>query len=171
MMRLIAIAALAVMILSTWTVLAAANTVPTSAADDSRTPIDTSAFIPGECTHLAFDARINGNGTIAGTNGDDLIYGGPGNDTIDGRNGNDCLSGGGGNDDITGSNHNDILLGGDGNDTLSGGNANDELYGGSGNDWLFGGNGNDHVDGGPGFDVCSGGTGTDTYSDCEVILP
>ncbi len=61
----------------------------------------------------------------------------------DGGNGNDSLTGTPGDDLISGGNGKDVLTGMDGNDTLLGGNAKDILIGGLGNDILTGGNGND----------------------------
>jgi Ca2+-binding RTX toxin-like protein len=95
----------------------------------------------------------NGNDTILGDDGTNILDGGPGNDTIDGRGGNDQLFGGPGND---------TLIGGPGDDTLDGGPGNDTLLGGPGNDTLNGGPGNDILDGGPGADVMAGGGGNDT---------
>ena len=52
----------------------------------------------------------NAEGTFAGTQGGDYLYGGAGNDT---------------------------LIGGAGDDTLQGGAGNDRLIGGAGNDYLL----------------------------------
>jgi len=59
--------------------------------------------------------------TFTGTNGQDVLSGGPDNDIIDGLGGNDQLSGNGGNDIIDGGAGNDIITGGPGSDTLTGG--------------------------------------------------
>jgi VCBS repeat-containing protein len=82
-----------------------------------------------------------------GSNGNDTVPGDAGTDLVFGQNGNDTLSGLGGND---------LLCGGNGNDTLSGGDGDDTLAGGAGNDRLTGG---------PGADRFSGGAGTDTATD------
>ncbi|MFK0090976.1 immunoglobulin-like domain-containing protein, partial [Pseudomonas sp. NPDC090592] len=77
---------------------------------------------------------------ISGTN--------DGNDTLLGGNGNDILFGQGGNDTLDGGKGNDILLGGSGKDTLIGGLGNDILIGGSGADtfvWKAGDYGNDVI--------------------------
>jgi hypothetical protein len=112
----------------------------------------------------------NGNDTLAGTEGDDIVNGGNGNDTLnglggddvlDGGNGNDTINGGDGNDDLDGGNGNDIMTAGAGNDSLSGGNGDDVMSGGADNDSLSGGNGNDAMDGGAGDDNLSGGNGND----------
>ncbi|PYB95808.1 large adhesive protein, partial [Pseudomonas protegens] len=71
-----------------------------------------------------------------------------GNDTLLGGAGNDILFGQGGNDTLDGGKGNDILLGGTGKDTLIGGQGNDILIGGSGADtfvWKAGDTGNDVI--------------------------
>ncbi|MGZ7460218.1 LapA family giant adhesin, partial [Pseudomonas sp. Ma2-10] len=71
-----------------------------------------------------------------------------GNDTLLGGAGNDILFGQGGNDTLDGGKGNDILLGGTGNDTLIGGQGNDILIGGSGADtfvWKAGDTGSDVI--------------------------
>jgi VCBS repeat-containing protein len=82
-----------------------------------------------------------------------------------GGNGNDTLTGTKGADLLFGQNGNDTLTGGDGNDLLCGGNGNDTLSGGAGDDSLGGAIGNDRLTGGPGADYFSGGAGTDTATD------
>ncbi|MCF5071600.1 LapA family giant adhesin, partial [Pseudomonas syringae] len=71
-----------------------------------------------------------------------------GNDTLLGGAGNDILFGSGGGDWLDGGKGNDILLGGTGKDTLIGGQGNDILIGGSGADtfvWKSGDTGNDVI--------------------------
>ncbi|MGU9813765.1 beta strand repeat-containing protein, partial [Pseudomonas sp. LF052] len=71
-----------------------------------------------------------------------------GNDTLLGGAGDDILFGQGGNDYLDGGKGNDILLGGTGDDTLIGGPGNDILIGGSGADtfvWKAGDLGNDVI--------------------------
>lgn len=63
----------------------------------------------------------NGNGTLNGASGDDLLFGGTGNDTLNGGNGSDKLYGGTGNDILDGGNDSDELFGGEGKDILIGG--------------------------------------------------
>ena len=63
-----------------------------------------------------------------------IIGGTDGNDTLDGRGGDDLLFGGKGKD---------VLIGGEGNDRLDGGAGRDTLIGGPGDDWLTGGHGRD----------------------------
>ncbi|MFK3776382.1 immunoglobulin-like domain-containing protein [Pseudomonas sp. NPDC089406] len=94
-----------------------------------------------------------------------------GNDTLMGGAGNDIIFGQGGNDYLDGGKGNDILLGGTGNDTLLGGEGNDLLFGGAGNDTLIGGKGNDIMTGGAGADTFvwkAGDTGQDVIKDFKV---
>jgi hypothetical protein len=79
----------------------------------------------GECNGLA--ATIMGQGSIAGTPGDDVIVGATGADDI---------SGGDGNDTICGLNGADTLDGGIDDDTLDGGGGADVFRGLGGNDIL-----------------------------------
>src|SRR5262245_49219659 len=88
---------------------------------------------------------------VHGTNGDDVLRGGPRGDILEGLGGNDRLYGRGG---------------------------PDRLYGGAGNDRLFGGPGDDKLAGGPGADRFSCGSGRDiVYTtaaggvsrDCEIV--
>lgn len=74
---------------------------------------------------------------ILGTDGNDVINGGPGSEFIQALGGDDTVNGGDGNDDIDG---------GAGNDILNGGNGQDHFRGGSGNDIIDGGADWDHVD-------------------------
>ncbi|MFZ6818078.1 hypothetical protein [Undibacterium sp. Ji22W] len=67
----------------------------------------------------------------------DHVYGGNGDDTIYGSAGNDVLSGGSGNDTLWGYSGNDFLYGGDGNDTLGGDEGNNVLVGGYGSDAFY----------------------------------
>jgi len=80
-----------------------------------------------------------------------------GNDSLHGDAGDDVLVGLDGNDSLSGKSGNDRLEGGAGSDTLNGGLGNDVLDGGEGSDTLFGGLGDDvYVFGyGSGFDTIS----------------
>ena len=97
----------------------------------------------------------------AGSDGNDILYGGLGNDLLYGGGGNDYLNGGSGADILAGGSGNDTLLGGEGDDVLLGGSGDDLLEGGEGADKLFGGSGNDFLDGGMGKDYLYGGDGDD----------
>jgi VCBS repeat-containing protein len=72
---------------------------------------------------------------LSGTNGDDMLIGGPGPDTLTGLDGND------------------VIVGNGGADVLSGGNGNDSVSGNEGDDTILGGLGTDTLDGGPGTDT------------------
>jgi Ca2+-binding RTX toxin-like protein len=65
-----------------------------------------------------------------------MLFGGDGNDTVLGSNGFDVIDGGSGNDNLNGNAGFDVVFGGDGNDTLNGGNDRvpDVLIGGTGSD-------------------------------------
>ncbi|HEY6743479.1 MAG TPA: Ig-like domain-containing protein, partial [Lapillicoccus sp.] len=79
-------------------------------------------------------ATGNGNDTVTGTAGADIVFAQNGDDTISGLAGNDLLCGGSGKD---------VLRGGDGADTLVGGAGNDRLTGGADADRFSGGAGTD----------------------------
>jgi acetyl esterase/lipase len=86
------------------------------------------------------EATVTAGCTITGTEGDDVLVGGP---------------------------RADVLCGLGGNDLLWGGPGADVLIGGPGDDWLLGGPGNDRHLGGPGHDVAVDRTGRNT---CEAEL-
>src|SRR6185369_17843864 len=100
--------------------------------DDVITLVDsTGAPLPG--------AQLfggDGNDTLTGGSGADLIFGQDGNDTLFGHAGNDTLYGGGGNDFVDGDQGTDTAFLGAGNDVFRWDN----------------GDGSDRVDGGSGFD-------------------
>lgn len=95
----------------------------------------------------------DGNDTLNGTKGPDVIAGMGGNDTISGGGGDDVICGGAGHDNAGGGNGNDVLVGDAGNDQLKGERGSDLLFGNAGNDALAGGaSPNDGCNGGPGRD-------------------
>ncbi|MHC8302408.1 retention module-containing protein [Pseudomonas sp. ZS1P83] len=103
--------------------------------------------------------------------GDDTLLGGAGNDIIFGQGGDDKLYGGSGNDILLGGTGNDLLNGDAGNDFLIGGTGTDTLDGGAGNDTLLGGTGNDSLIGGSGADTFvwkAGDTGSDVIKDFKA---
>lgn len=118
---------------------------------------------------------INGSGTIAGTNGDDVICGSAGDDDIDTGNGNDKVYAGAGDDNVMSGNGDDIILLEEGNDYAESGNGNDTVFGDEGNDVILGENGGDILSGSEGTDEIDGGNGDDecggeTESNCEEAL-
>ncbi len=104
------------------------------------------------------------DGTINGTDGDDVIVGTPNDDSIFARGGNDTVSAQDGSDFVKGGDGNDILNGEGGNDIIEGGNDDDTISGGTGFDNLSGDAGNDSLSGGSDGDVMSGGEGDDSLA-------
>ncbi len=94
----------------------------------------------------------DGNNSLSGTSGKDLIKGLGGDDILLGKAGKDKLYGGDGDDQLSGGKGNDKLFGGAGEDGLVGGKGNDVLRGGADDDMLLGGRGNDTLKGGDGED-------------------
>jgi hypothetical protein len=111
------------------------NGTPSSSADDYITFTPT----PGFSGNASFDYSISdGNG---GTSSATVIV--AVGTVQNGGNGNDTLIGNAGNDILIGGNGTDLLLGNAGDDLLYGDNGADTLKGGLGNDTLTGGNGGD----------------------------
>jgi Ca2+-binding RTX toxin-like protein len=110
----------------------------------------------------------SGNSSLFGGDGNDSIYGGSGGDTLDGGAGNDYLQAGSGAQSLVGGDGNDFLrdMTSSGHSTLSGGSGNDTLVGGQG-DFLEGGDGRDEFwlnSGAPGANsTLLGGSGDDTF--------
>ncbi|MGH2792396.1 MAG: calcium-binding protein [Actinomycetota bacterium] len=73
-----------------------------------------------------------GHNRIVGTNGPDVITGGPRNDLIIGKGGSDLICGGTGRDQLFGEGGNDKLDGGDNDDFFGGAGGNDLIVGGKG---------------------------------------
>jgi Ca2+-binding RTX toxin-like protein len=142
--------ALALMLVSAFDTLAAANLVNQTGASDARFPITANDLKPPECAALPLTIVIVGSGTINGGGSNALILGSAGPDTIRGQGGNDCILGGGGNDDIRGGNGAEVLIGGPGADTLNGGAGADICYG---------------------YNGTTSGGGVDTFVGCETQFP
>ncbi len=110
----------------------------------------------------------DGNDTLAGNSGDNIMSGRDGADTMSGDGGDDLMEGGEGTDNISGDAGNDTLKGDAGNDQLDGGSGSDVLVGGAGNDTLTGGDGADTFD----WDLLDQGTidvpAVDTVTDFTV---
>ena len=75
-----------------------------------------------------------------------------GNDTLEGGDGDDLLFGMGGDDQLDGGAGDDILIGGSGNDYLDGGEGRDTIYAGDGNDIIVYDQDDYLVSGGSGID-------------------
>ena len=97
----------------------AANTVPTTKAQDDSRTVTADDLKPVDCAGITLTAKLSGSGIITGTNADELITGSAGVDDIRGFNGDDCLIGGAGNDSLTGGPGNDVCIGGAGTDTFA----------------------------------------------------
>ncbi len=112
---------------------------------------------------------LGGDDVISGGSGSDIIYGGEGNDIIDAGSGADTVYAGDGDDVVDGRSGADVVAGGSGNDVLSGSSGSDDITGGRGADELFGGSGRDDLKGGPGVDSADGGSGSDTCAAETVV--
>ncbi len=116
----------------------------------------------GEEATIVADDENAGGGTLAGTEGDDVIVGFPGRGLIiNGCGGSDRICGGAGVDVIVGGGGDDHLSGGGGSDHLDGEQGNDRLLGGAGKDVLLGDDGVDALFGGPDPDTLDGDVGPD----------
>ena len=102
-----------------------------------------------------------GNDNVAAGDGDDTVNGEGGKDRIHGDDGMDRLNGAGGNDVVFGDADNDRVYGGSGNDQVDGGGNVDRVYGDDGDDSVMGGSSNDRLYGGIGADNLWGGRGKD----------
>lgn len=87
-------------------------------------------------TITAVSQGDEGNNSLGGSSGSDLMFGYAGNDTLNGSGGADTLHGGLGNDTLNGGDGNDTLYGGPGNDTMIGYLGNDTFYYTSGSDTI-----------------------------------
>lgn len=113
-----------------------------------------------------------------GSQGEESIFGGSGDNILDGNDGADTINGQGGRDRLDGGNDDDLLQGHTGSDTILGGLGNDRLYamteanpqasleadvldGGEGNDTIYGSQGADSIRDGIGTDAIFGGVGDD----------
>jgi phospholipase/lecithinase/hemolysin len=112
----------------------------------------------------------DGDDTIAGTNGDDLILAGAGSDRVDADPGNDVILAGLGDDTVSGGNGRDIVSGGSGADSLWGGRGADVIADGAGDDEARGSRGSDLLIDGAGWDLIYGGKGADAIIFVEPAL-
>lgn len=109
--------------------------------------------------------------TLEGTDGPDVLVGGPASDVIVGGAGADIIISLAGDDRICGGGGSDVIISGGGSDAIQGGEGGDLVIGGSGrddsligqggDDVLYASSGRDTLAGGPGFDTLNGGRGHD----------
>jgi Ca2+-binding RTX toxin-like protein len=105
---------------------------------------------------------FDGNDTVYGLRGNDLIEAGAGDDAANGDGGDDSIDAGAGDDRANGDGGNDYLYGGAGHDVLEGdGSGSSSSASLINEDWLYGDAGNDTLRGGQGNDVLFGGAGND----------
>jgi Ca2+-binding RTX toxin-like protein len=117
-LRLLTFGLAALIIISSATAFAAANTTPATNVGYQTVNVSINNLKPSTCTGLFLTNLVTGAGTLTGTEGNDLILGSPDIDVIDGLGGDDCILGGGGDDQVTGGDGTDICIGGPGTDTF-----------------------------------------------------
>ncbi|KZL27178.1 calcium-binding protein [Pseudovibrio sp. Ad37] len=135
-----------------------------------------------DINRFCFENASGDDDVLAGTLGDDVIYGFGGDDRIEGLLGNDHLIGGEGNDTLKDNDGDNHLEGGAGNDRLTAVQGNNILDGGEGDDTInsgtegenqvIGGDGNDTIHAYHGTSIVAGGAGDDTtwvYRDTAII--
>ncbi len=96
---------------------------------------------------------------VVSSEGDDTIHGNCGDDVIEAGSGNDNVIGGLGDDIITDLFGDDVLKGGPDDDVISGGSGLDLLQGNAGDDFIVAGNDESEIFGGSGDDVLFTGVG------------
>jgi Ca2+-binding RTX toxin-like protein len=114
----------------------------------------------------------NHGGVGVGTDGNDMLLGGPGSDTIYGGPGNDIIWGDRYPWPDNGADQVDRLYGGPGNDWIYASHGTNHIYGGPGNDHIFAYFGRGHIDCGPGYDVLTLSRSAEhhyTWRNCEVV--
>lgn len=110
------------------------------------------------------DASEESGRDLTGTEGDDMLGGGPNGDLLDALGGDDEVMGFLGDDTIDGGSGDDRLLGGEGQDQIDGGAGDDTVFAGAGDDAAVGRAGADSIRGGDGADILDGGAGDDTVA-------
>jgi len=110
--RLLLVGVFAVIVVTSMTAIAAANTVPPSQVGDQSVSYNVNHLKPSACSGIVLSNLVTGSGTLTGSTDNDLIIASSGADVIDGAGGNDCILGGGGADTITGGDGSDVCLGG-----------------------------------------------------------
>ena len=116
-LRLSALVAVALVLASVMSGMAATTLVPVSGLDVISSAIAPDDLRPSSCTDSVSNLIV-ATGAISGTAANDLILAGPGADTISGGGGDDCILGGGGDDLLFGYSGADTCIGGPGIDIL-----------------------------------------------------
>jgi Ca2+-binding RTX toxin-like protein len=154
-------------------------TINTGDGDDTVTLSSVDALfaasldVNGESgTDRLIASTMNLDVTLTGGNGNDSLLGGAGNDLLNGQKNRDTLLGGPGDDRLFGGSAKDSLDGGFGDDLLNGQKHRDSLAGRQGNDTLNGSDGNDQAIERGNFDITITdevliGNGTDSLISIE----
>jgi Ca2+-binding RTX toxin-like protein len=108
----------ALILVSVFTALAAANSVPDVRLADKRFATSISDFTPPDCVGLNLTNITSASGLTFGTDQGDLILGSASGEIILGLGGDDCILGGVGNDTLVGFAGTDVCIGGPGTDTF-----------------------------------------------------
>jgi hypothetical protein len=93
----------------------------------------------------------------------DLLTQDTGNNFVFAGDGNDTILGGQGVDVLNGNNDNDMIFGGQDEDIINGNNDNNTIFGGQQRDVINGGNGDNFLSGDLGEDTLTGGAGSDRF--------
>jgi Ca2+-binding RTX toxin-like protein len=118
-LRFLAFGLVALVVSGLVTAFAAVNIVPATNASHQTVPVGIDDLKPSACAGWLLTNFVTGSGSLTGTEGNDLILGGPNADAIDGLGGDDCILGGGGDDSITGGDGTDVCIGGPDADTFT----------------------------------------------------
>lgn len=106
------------------------------------TGFDVPQIMPRALNGLSVEGTsYDGDDTIDGGTGDDVIFAGSDHDTVRGGSGDDFIDAGAGDDNVFGGEGRDVLMGGANNDRVFGNAGIDQLYGGFGDDVLYAGAG------------------------------
>ncbi len=145
---------------------------PNAATTDSETGTDDPEVVTDDTETVVDDPDVvqeEPETIIAGTEADDLIYGGDGDYIVNGGDGDDQLHGGDGSSTLNGEAGNDRLYAGDGfpdqsQNTLNGGMGDDVIYGSNEAENNLNGDAGDDLIHIRGHDTATGGTGADSFA-------